>query len=241
MVFRKLMVKSESSPEPDTTESETSSKNENFSSLIVTTKNKQLFVRTLKRACVVCNNIENTIKCSGSCQSYFHEECLNKSEQRYHKNEPKIEIKKTHSRRKRRFSKKKDIVSDVLENINEESNKEDKMPDQSISDELSKNINGIYPDNDNTKGLSELEILDKDSIQEINTSPIDENNDDLIKLQNNSVNNEKSKSDSKYMCSLCKANKIYCFSCGLDIDDLEQKIVCKICKLYYCYFYLYLS
>ncbi|XP_029345149.1 histone-lysine N-methyltransferase NSD2 isoform X5 [Acyrthosiphon pisum] len=103
-------VKHESSPEPDTTESEASSKNETYSSVFLTSsQNKQLFTKTWKRACVVCKNIKDTVKCLGPCQSYFHKECLNKSEERYNKTKSipmtKTKIKKTSGRRKRHYSK----------------------------------------------------------------------------------------------------------------------------------------
>lgn len=111
MVFRKSStVKHESSPEPDTTESEASSKNETYSSVFLTSsQNKQLFIKTWKRACVVCKDIKDTVKCMGPCQSYFHKECLNKSEERYSKTKSvpmtKTKIKKTPGRRKRHYSK----------------------------------------------------------------------------------------------------------------------------------------
>lgn len=111
MVFRKTTtkttIKSESSPEPDTTESEASSKNETYTSVFSTSrKNKQLFVKSLKRACVVCKNIEETIKCMGPCQSYFHKECLAKSEERYFKSEPKNKKVKKPSGRSKKYSSK---------------------------------------------------------------------------------------------------------------------------------------
>lgn len=250
-------VKSESSPEPDTTESEASSKNETCISLFLASKkSKKLFIKTLKRACVVCKNIENTIKCSGPCQSYFHEECFDKSHERYHKSEPKNKIKKPHSRRKRRYSKvshkKKEASSvpkimkndnenidkvheqdDFIEQSSDHANVENKLQDEPKPDHSSKSINCIYTDNENTSGLSELESVNKDSIPDINTCSGDEKNvNNLIGSQNISITNDKTTNgDLKYMCSLCKANKLNCFSCGLEIDDLGQKIICKICKL----------
>lgn len=195
----------------------------------------------------------------GPCQSYFHEECLDKSEERYHKSEPKIKIKGRKGR-KRRCSKttpkKKDsssvleilkndnknndklheyddnIKSSTVEQCSDHVNEENKLHDESRP--LSENINGIYTDNDNTSGLSELENVNKDSIQDTNICSVEEKNvNNLIKSQNISVINEKtSKGDLKYICSLCKADKINCFSCSLEIDDPGQKIICKICKLY---------
>lgn len=112
MVFRKsTTIKCESTPEPDTTESEASSKSETYSSVFLSsTKNKQLFEKSLKRACVVCKNINDTVKCKGPCQSYFHKECLIKSEERYHKTKTIpmnkiIKKKKKVGRRKRTYSK----------------------------------------------------------------------------------------------------------------------------------------
>jgi len=111
VVFRKsTTVKRESSPEPDTTESEASSKNETYNSVFITsTTNKQLFAKSWKRACVVCKNFKNTVKCMGPCQSYFHKECLNKSEERYHKTKStpmtKLKTKKSSGRRKKHNSK----------------------------------------------------------------------------------------------------------------------------------------
>lgn len=265
MFFRKsTTVKRESSQEPDTTESETSSKNETYSSVFVTTsKNKQLFAKTWKRACVVCKDIKNTIKCLGPCQSYFHIECLDKSEERYHQTKSispmiKIKSKKTSGsgRRKRNYSKilqkNEDSISDIpqlIDNIKEKNtiklskegneiklnclsdtqcsgyiNEETMSPNELDSDNLFKNDSCILNDNENTQ--SELESVNEDSIQEtseeknIDVPIVSINIDEKIPLDN-----------LKYMCSLCKANKTYCFLCGLVIDDSGQMIVCKICKL----------
>lgn len=265
LVFRKPATsKSESSLEPDTTESESSSKNETYSSVfLASTKNKQLFVKTLLRACVVCKNIENTVKCIGPCQSYFHKECLVKSEERYLKSEQKIVLKKKKSgRRKRHFSKctnkNRDSIASVSQVINEESTgnlyetdditlgsinglnclsieqssydtDENKLLENPTSDKLSdfskdKNFSEST-ENKDTQQLNEFECVNKDPTLEISE-------DKMINTPMKYSNNEKmSKYDSKYMCSLCQADKTNCFVCGLEIDDPGQKIMCKMCKL----------
>lgn len=255
-----MTTKSESSPEPETTESEASSKNETYSSVfIASTKNKQLFIKILKRACVVCKNIENTVKCTGSCQSYFHEECLTISEERYRKSEPKIVIKnKKHGRRKRHYSKctnkKRDSDANlqVINDTNEENfNKlyeKDNDASKPINDlnsvlkeqcfdstdkskslenptsDLFKDKNCILITNEDTQQLNELEIANKEPIQEMSKEK-------LINPSMKSVNEKVSKEDSKHMCSLCKAEKTYCFACGFNIEDHGQKIMCKMRKL----------
>lgn len=262
-----MTTKRESSPEPDTTESEASSKNETYSSVfLASTKNKQLFVKILKRACVVCKNIENTIKCTGSCQSYFHEDCLSISEERYRKSEPKIVMKsKKHGRRKRNHSKwthkKRDSIASLQQityNTNEENidklyekndtvtfksinnvnslllkqsfdstdgNKSLKNPTSDGLTDISKDKKCIFTTNEDTKRLNELEIINKEPILEISKEKV-------INTSMKSGTNEKiSKDDSKFMCSLCKADKTYCFACGLDIEDFGQKIMCKMRKL----------
>lgn len=256
-----MTTKSESSPEPETTESEASSKNETYSSVfLASTKNKQLFIKILKRACVVCKNIENTVKCTGSCQSYFHEECLAISEERYRKSEPKIVIKnKKHGRRKRHYSKstnkKRDSVANlqVINDTNEENidklYEKDNVTSNSINDlnsllkkqcfdstddsksldnqtsDLSEDKNCIFNTNEDTQRLNGLEIANKEPISEMSKEKI--NNSSM-----KSVNEKVSKDDSKYLCSLCKADKTYCFACGFDIEDHGEKIMCKMRKLH---------
>lgn len=258
-----MTTKRESSLEPDTTESEASSKNETYSSVfIASTKNKQLFVKILKRACVVCKSTENTVKCTGSCQSYFHEECLTISEERYRKSVPKSVIKnKKHGRRKRHYSKcsikKRDSVANlqVINNSNEENidqlYEKDDVTSKSINDlnlllkkqcfdrtdkskslenptsdglsDLSKDKNCIFITNDDTQQLNKLDTLNKE-FPEISKEKI-------INSSMKSVNEKVSKDDSKFICSLCKADKVYCFACGFNIEDHGQKIMCKMRKL----------
>jgi len=250
------MVKNESSPEPtDTTESEESSKNETYSSVfLASTKNKQLFVKTLKRACVVCKNIEDTVKCTGPCQSFFHKECLANSEKRYHKSEPFIKTKKKNGRSKKHNSKSThkngdsdDNDAHILHNTNEEklfeknvlafqssnnieqcsSNviEEDKLQ-QSIMDDLSMDKNCDVEDQ-LFQVFDELESVNEDSIQETSEEKIVETSTKSLNMLDEKLSND----DLKYMCSLCRANKTNCFVCGLDIEDPAQKIVCKLCKL----------
>jgi len=111
VVFRKYTtVKHESRPESDTTESEAPSKYEIYSSFFLTSsQKKQLFTKTWKRACVVCKNIKDTVKCMGPCQSYFHRECLNMSEERYNRTKSipmtTTKIQKPSGRSTRHYSK----------------------------------------------------------------------------------------------------------------------------------------
>lgn len=263
MVFRKsTTVKNESSPEPmDTTESEASSKSskcDTYNTLFLTsTKYKQLFTKTLKRACVVCKTNENTVKCMGPCQSYFHKECLAKSEERY--KEPITKIKKTQNRSKKSQSihqnghvatncpqinttkentdglDKKDNESKSLNGIKSlfveqcpsYTSGKDKLPDQLISDDLSKTKHFINIDNENTPQLSKLENVNGVLIQEISGEKILETS-----IKHITMNNENNSNNNlKYMCSLCKANKTNCFDCGLDIEDSTEKIACKLCEL----------
>ncbi|XP_025406749.1 uncharacterized protein LOC112680773 isoform X2 [Sipha flava] len=256
--------KSESSPEPDTAESEVSSKNETFSSIYVaSTKNKQLFIKTLKRACVVCKNIEDTIKCMGPCQSYFHKECLDKSEERYHKSEPKIKIKnKKYGRSKRQYTKSSvknrnsvTCVPQLTKNINDTDIDELNEKDNTVT----KSLNGLksLPNEQGDLGeeikvhdLLELNKTEKDSkiiignvheielneIENLSKESIEENSDPPIISTDSSVSKEKlSKPDLQYLCSLCRVDKTYCYICGLDIEDSGQRIACKIssCGKYY--------
>lgn len=267
-------VKNESSPEPDTTESEASSKNteseassktDTYSSVfLASTKNKQLFAKNFKRACVVCKNSDDTVKCIGPCQSYFHKDCLAKSEERYKKELDVEKIKKLPSRSKKHYSKsvRKNKAHDVnvsqieqdindenpvvnskednsaLESFNDtkcltieesfgESNEEDKSFDQSKSDDLSKISSSILTGSENSQEIVKLESVNEDSIQETS----DDKMIDIPTKPTNAANEKIFKDDSKYLCSLCKANKTHCFVCGLDIEDNEQKIVCKLSKL----------
>lgn len=167
--FRKsTTTKSESSPEPDTTGSEASSKNETYSSIFLASKkNRQLFVKSLKRACVVCKGVEDTIKCIGLCQSYFHEECLAKSEERYRKSEPKILTKKNNNSKKhysksllkngKTGSETSHIINTIEENIDELNEKDDNLvPTSLISTEpLSKEPS---PDNTNEDQLQNHQL-----------------------------------------------------------------------------------
>lgn len=269
MIYRQLTtVKNESSPEPDTTESEASSKNteseassknDTYSSVyLASTKNKQIFIKNFKRACVVCKNSDDTVKCIGSCQSYFHKDCLIKSEERY-KSEPEVEkIKKLPGRSKKHFSKyirknknpnvngeqieeeinEKKEDNSTLESLNDTksltieecvggSNEDDKSSDQSKSDDLTKVSNCILTENENIQEIIKSESVNENSIQETS----DEKLIDIPTKSTNTSNENIFKDDSKYLCSLCKANKTNCFVCGLDIEDAEQKIVCKLSKL----------
>lgn len=258
MVFRKsTTVKNESSPEPmDTTESEASSKSSKCDTICLTnTKNKQLFTKTLKRACVVCKTIEDTVKCMGPCQSYFHKECLANSEERY-KSKPITKTNKTPGRFKKRNSKfkhknghnitnndsqintdesnEKDAESKSLNGIKSSmeqsssyTNGKDELPDQSISNDLSINNSYSNIDDENTQQLSELETANGVLIQETSKEKIIETSIKPLTMNNENISND----DLKYMCSLCKANKTNCFECGLDIEDSTQKIACKLCKL----------
>lgn len=253
MVSRKsTSVKNESSSEPDTTESEASSKNETYSTVfLASTKNKQLFVKSAKKACVVCYNIEFTVKCLGPCQSYFHKECLSRSEERYFK--PIVENieNKKNGKRKRYYSKStnrnEDSNTNVLE-IKQETNEEvadqkilkdnpDSLPksngiksicsNQSSDDEFSeKQKNSDIPSDTNSiLAENECENVDKDIVP--TTSKELSVDSSVISMD---IVNEKVSLDDTLMCSLCKAKKTICFVCGVNIEDSEQKIVCKLCK-----------
>lgn len=261
MVFRKTTtkttIKSESSPEPDSTESEASSKNDTYTSVFSTSrKNKQLFVKSLKRACVVCKNVEETVKCMGPCQSYFHKECLAKSEERYFKSEPKNKkVKKSSGRSKRCNSKSthKNVdasasVPQIVNNVKEENtdklyengenlestNIKSEFNEECLNETNEENDSHDQPKSDdekvNTQELNELESVVKDSIQKMENKHFDSAIETSL---NSSVVPE---NDSKYMCSLCKVGKAKCFVCTLDIEDPGQKIVCKLCKLLLLFF-----
>lgn len=260
MVFRKsTTVKNESSPEPtDTTESEASSKSSKCDTIFLnSTKIKQLFTKTLKRACVVCKAIEDTVKCMGPCQSYFHKECLANSEERYHKSESQPKINKTLGRSKKRHSKfiHKNEHNIDLNGLQMNTTKEN--TDELVKkDDESKSLNDIKslsveqcPSYTNEKDKSlDHSISDDLSINKSYINIDDENTQQLSELESLNgvlvqekivdasikpitINNENiSDDDLKYMCSLCKANKTNCFECGLDIEDSTQKIACKLCK-----------
>lgn len=207
MIFRKsVTVKNESSPEPDTTESETSSKNETYSTVfLASTKNKQLFVKSTKKACVVCKNVTDTMKCSGPCQSYFHKECFNKSEERYlepinkiiskgkkqclkstHKKEDSIVSSSTISEN---ISKKKNNIKSAqdsnflskplngMNSISENNSKEGNLCDQPKSGDLSNNLNCVLVKNENTQ----LEHINKDLIK------LKDKIENLIDLKNGNI------------------------------------------------------
>lgn len=241
----------------DTTESEASSKSSKSDTynliFLATTKNKQLFVKTLKRACVVCKNFEDTVKCTGLCQSYFHKECLAKSEDRYNKDEPIIKVKKTPCRSKKHstFAHKNGHVSDPLINIKEENadelyEKYDKFKSLNNTKSLSieqclshSNEEDKLPDILVSNDLSKKKIsitIDDESTQQL--SELDYVDRDLIQetpedtiIETSIKPTTTEDNELKYMCSLCKANKTNCFECGLDIEDSTQKIACKLCKL----------
>ncbi|VVC28087.1 Hypothetical protein CINCED_3A006750 [Cinara cedri] len=241
-------VKCESSPEPDTTESEASSKNDLYNSSFFTAskKNRQLFLKIFKRACVVCKNFDDTIKCTGPCQGYFHKECLDKSEERYFKSEPLVKLKKTPGKRTKKqhskFKKSKNLnsnVPNIIENNSgelgnkdnnlvsvtesniESSNEDDKLHTQPESNDLSSNIKLVPSENDNIQQFSELENVNQDSVKEISDEKV-------VDTPVVSTNELVLKSEPKYKCSLCAANKTNCFVCGLDIEDTKQKVVCKL-------------
>lgn len=127
------------------------------------------------------------------------------------------------------FEKDKEIKSNGLRTLSPTpcssyTNEETKSLNQFESAKI-KNDPCILTDNENTQ--SELESVNEYSIwgtsEEKNvTQIVPINIDEKLPLEN-----------SKYMCSLCKADKTNCFVCGLVIDDSGQKIVCKICKLKY--------
>lgn len=238
MFFRKsTTVKRESSHEPDTTESEASSKNETYSSVFLTTsKNKQLFTKTWKRACVVCKDIKNTIKCLGPCQSYFHIECLDKSEERYHQTKNispmiKIKIKKTSGfgRRKRNYSKilqkNEDSISDIpqlIDDIKEENTIQLSKEDNEIkSNGLSDTQFSGYT-NEETMSLNELE---SDNLFKNNSCIINENENTQSELE--SVNE-----DSIQETSEEKNIDVPIVPINIDekipLDNL--KYMCSLCK-----------
>lgn len=100
------------------------------------------------------------------------------------------------------------------------------MHNQPKSDGLSNNLNCILVENENN-GLISLQNANNGSVTEMSKKEIV---DPSVKNENMTV--EKVFKDDKHnMCSLCKANKTHCYVCGLNIEDPEQKIVCKLCKL----------
>lgn len=261
MIFRKSFVKNESSPEPDITESKECSKSETYSTVfLASTQNKELFVKNVKRACVVCKSITKpTQKCLGPCQNYFHEECFAKSEERYYKQDPII-YKKV-SKRKRQYSKStrktEDSIDDIAqiehdihkentdqvyindnliskssiemkilseEQTVDDSNIEDESHYQTDSNSLSDNTNSIFVKQENTQELSKLENSSKDLVSKTFE-------DTVTDFSVRSINVRDDELSIQHMCSLCKADKTYCFVCELAIKDREQKVVCKLGKL----------
>lgn len=207
----------------------------------------------------------------GSCQSYFHKECLARSEERY-KSEAKILNKKNLGRSKKHLSKSvpKNVgtvadIQPVVDNMNEENadklldknsesksldsiessskeqclspnNEEYKCNIDSKSDEVF--INETNTVNESTEVLNELVSVNEELIQE----PSEEKNTISTKPTDLSLLDEKvAKDDSKLMCSLCRANKSYCFACGLEIEEVGQKIDCKLCKYLRLHVYIILS
>lgn len=204
----------------------------------------------------------------GPCQSYFHQECLAKSEKRYYKSEPLIKLKRTTNKRtKRHYSKSKKAknlntrVSTIIESnpdklcnkddslasvimvsnmksCSDDPKEEDKLQNQLTSNDLSANINCIPSENDNVQLFNELENANEDSVQEIPKEKVVDIPNKCIDISSN--NEQVFKSESKNICSLCKANKTNCFVCGLDIEDPKQKLVCKLCKFNIIIFFLIL-
>lgn len=247
-------MKNESSPEPD-------SKSETYSTVfLASTKNKQLFVKNAKRACVVCKGIEDTQKCRGPCQNYFHKKCLAKSEERY-KQDPIVD--KRVSKRKRQYTKSTRKIEDSIDDIPQtehdihkentdqvyindnlmskspiemktlseeqtvdDSIVEDESHDQTDSNSLSDNTNSIFVKNENTQELSELKNSSKALISKTFEDTVTDSSVRSINVKNNKLSY-----DIKHMCSVCKADKTYCFVCDLAIKDPEPKVVCKLGKL----------
>lgn len=117
---------------------------------------------------MVCKNYDDTIKCMGECQSYFHKGCLAKSEESYLKREPLIENKQNVGNQIKR-NKKKISDNKIVESLN-----------KSTNEQVLKNI-----------------------------------------------------------CSLCEAKTKNCFVCGLDIEDTQHKLICRLCKFkIFIYFFL---
>ncbi|XP_050534604.1 histone-lysine N-methyltransferase NSD3 isoform X3 [Daktulosphaira vitifoliae] len=230
--------KSESSPEPDTTESETSSKNETYSSVFLASqKNKQLFVKIPKKACVICEKFENTLICSGTCQNYFHKECLDKSRDKHNSSDQSILEAKHQARQatrsKRQYSKinrNDNIVnSNGLETVIEDKN-------LNIEDNVDESLNNqLIPDeNKNNDNLDNDQSIEDKKNKNVNDKLVIKTTDNL---NNESFNKLEAKSengfltgDLDYMCNLCRNKRINCFSCGLCIDKNSDKkyFTCKL-------------
>ncbi|XP_050428215.1 histone-lysine N-methyltransferase NSD2-like isoform X2 [Adelges cooleyi] len=260
------LIEKESSSEPETTESETSSRNDNYSSVFLANQtNRELFVKTLKKACIVCENYQNTIRCTGTCQNYFHKECFAKSgEKSSCQNQPTKAIKKpkysVRSKRRRSKSLKNkpkytnstlnnetigqelaEEINDDINNVNDNSNCID-----STSETVSLSIKDGSSSSDQSKSDKLTEIVEQVNIQQPDSSEsayeetVFKTSEEKIEKMFNkpkkmSINGIKPVKhiDSEYMCNLCKANKVNCFSCGLNIDkDSEQKFF--TCKLASC-------
>lgn len=196
----------------------------------------------------------------GPCQSYFHKECLDKSEERYHKSEPKIKKKnrKPHGRPRKHYNKSSlkscNSVTNVPQITSDINNPNKNELHEKVDDIVAKSFNGLMTlpniQGELNKGIDDQ--LEPDKIKKENITIENVNNPGLIELENmakdsieenigdtaiastdSSVSKEKlSKVNLKYLCSLCKADKTICFVCGLDIEDSGQKITCKICKFF---------
>lgn len=187
------------------------SENHSYRSVyLASKKNKQLFVKIYKNACVVCHDIDNTEKCTGPCQSYFHKNCLAKSEERY-KIEPKIIIKD------------KENESNIISNIQDIRNYNENDTN-ALSEIYNNNSSGSSNSLNSSSRESSSNYTDESISQEISKEKY---NNDFIKCNEHILIN-----DSNFMCSLCKANKTNCFVCGLYIEDISQKMMCKICKFF---------
>lgn len=216
MVFRKsTTVLHKSSPEsPGQLQSKASSKNKTYSLVYSSNiKSSELFIKTSKRVCVVCEKIDSTVKCKGPCQSFFHKECLNKSEERYHKKT--LSCCKTN--KTKTTKKKKGNIPQIINSIKDEKTDKltkngDKVKTKSLkSDDIFKNNSCILTDIANSQNkFKNVKLHGKSEEKNVDTSIVPIN--------------------IKYMCSQCKADKTNCFVCGLIIEDTSQMISCKICK-----------
>lgn len=236
MVFRKSIVKNESSPEPDITESKLCSKSETYSTVfIASTKNKQLFVKNFKRTCVVCKSSEDTQKCRGPCQSYFHKDCLAKSEERYYKQEPII--CKKGPKRKRQCSKSTRKTEDSIDDISQTEHDIHKEN----TDQVYINDNLISKSPIKIKTLSEEQTVDDSNIEDEshdqtnsnslshNTNSIfvkNENTQELSELENSSKDLvsktfEDTVTDSSVRSINVRNDK-------LSVDDIKH--MCSLCK-----------
>ncbi|XP_050438298.1 histone-lysine N-methyltransferase NSD2-like isoform X2 [Adelges cooleyi] len=216
-----IKVENEHSPEP--TKSVATSKTESYSSVYISSQeNKELFVKTLKKACVVCENFKNTIRCTGLCQDYFHKECLAKSENRYNFLKQSMNAN----------NKKNQELNEKVHNKN---NTNDNFNDMTITKGECSNIkaeNG-FNQQGNVQQFKDLDSPTEDSTSKSSTEKIEKY---LIKPKNKLTNSVKTIKpiDLEHMCSLCKANKIYCFICGLNVDKDSEQQKCVTCKLANC-------